>query len=249
MFKTLATIIALSSVALSGCALTMEDGRTSDSIALASDEHQAAIGDSQNVGDFGFFTAGRHAHESNRMSIQMVNMAGTGCTDEISLVAECYADRLDFSGIESQRFTREELRGLFAAGRLVVEGWLEREVAQGQSGLILVATDAYVGATDEPARSATLYAVSSFDVECVRAPCPTHEVSAVNIDDSELIHELDLAASGADPRKVKMAQQHVAKDMVLVAGDIERAATTSERSSATDGSATLVADNFFTRID
>jgi len=149
--------------------------------------------------------------------VKRVNKGKTKCADGTKQ-AECHVAEIDLTALGLSDDEAATFEKTLAAGHGLVRGALSN--VDGGFAIpveTLTATDGWRGATtNEPAGKT--WAVSSSGIVCITHPCPSLSEAKLNTSKTRLLHELDLAASGASQDDVTAGSNAVFDQGILVAG-------------------------------
>ncbi len=155
----------------------------------------------------------------------------------------CFVDELDFRYADIDPDLIPEFEYQFRQGRALVQGWMTRVQGDRTVVDVLYVLDAWYSVNNIRAEDTTIYNVSAVDLQCVRAPCPTHIADVVNGETSVYLDHVLL--DNADPRDVNLGKALMRGEGLLVAGDIFDVTTNGTKRIPTIGTKTLVSKTFY----
>lgn len=173
--------------------------------------------------------------------VKLVNRRLTPCADG-TLAEQCHAPLLDWSALglsEEETFAVEDD---FRRERLLARGELRLVETPYGPLATLVAMDAWRGETGNAATK-RFYGLRPSGIVCITAPCPSLIASRLNQRGRHLVHEVDLASSGATPQQVEAGYVALFQGAgLLVAGDRVRVTGPAGRGTK------IVAQEFYTQV-
>jgi hypothetical protein len=153
--------------------------------------------------------------------VKLVNQPTTLCADG-KKAAECYVSTVDLGGVGLSQHEQDSVRTAVESGKALVKAKAYKRRWTGQWVGSLRATEAWLGATGSTA-DGTVYRAADNGIRCIKAPCPSTTVSALNQSDSHNVVDvkLDQTAVPADQATLERARAALAtKDGLLVAGGL-----------------------------
>ncbi len=132
--------------------------------------------------------------------VKQVNQSLTVCTDG-TLAAECYAPILDWSALRLSQEETWQLEDDFRRELVLARGTLRIVDTPFGPLAALVATDAWRGVTGSDP-TGRFFGLRSSGIVCFTYPCPELLSVWLNQRRRELVHGLDLTASGADAKQL-----------------------------------------------
>jgi len=174
--------------------------------------------------------------------VSLVNRRATRCADG-TWAAQCHAPILDWSALGLDGSETLALEDAFRAGRVLARGRLQTVDTPFGPLPSLIVGDAWRGATGN-APSGSFFGVRSSGIVCITYPCPTLALRKLNLAVRRPLHDIDLAASGADPTTLDAGYAALYQGSgLLVAGALERFSGPAGRGHR------LVASEFYTPVE
>ncbi len=133
--------------------------------------------------------------------VKQVNRMLTRCADG-KLAKECYAPILDWSALSLPVEKVWEIEDGFRRMQLLARG--ELRIVDSPFGPLpgLVATDAWRGITGN-GPTGLIFGLTPSGIVCITTPCPGLDAVRLNQNRHQLVHAVDLAASGADADQIQ----------------------------------------------
>lgn len=173
--------------------------------------------------------------------VSLVNRGRTRCADG-AFAEQCYAPILDWSALALSPEEVGKLEGAFRDGGALVRGELRMQDSPFGPLPGLVVQDAWLAVAGE-APTQTFFGVVPSGIVCFTYPCPSYRAQILNKHGRRMVHDLDLAASGATPEQIDQGYAALYDGGLLVAGRRELF-----RGPAGQG-VRLVAEAFYTKVE
>jgi hypothetical protein len=145
------------------------------------------------------------------------NRSTTTCTRGVTS-SRCYVDSLDMSGTAMPASVAKSYQDRIRNGESFL---LKGDLVPGADdrGLSLHVTQIWVAGSATGVTDGVFVLVKDNGTRCIVAPCPSLSEIRLNSNRSAAIHELDLAASGADTDTLDRAGNDLFDAGVIVVGD------------------------------
>lgn len=186
----------------------------------------------------------------SQVFVKSINQDDTWCLGT-GYHEACPVEEIDFTHIDLEPTEAEKYQVEFLRGHGVIHGWIERVPDPRSEEYVdkLFVVGAWLS-TREARPEMPIYKVKAVDIQCIRAPCPTHEAELVNRDDFILVHAVNLDSAGADHEAVREGYALLEGAGLLVAGHFDEIPEQGEVVMVNDillpGARTLDAELFYT---